>query len=94
MSKLHALRDQILESLRCQFAAKVHSIHLVGKGVCIADAPEVDALLRDLANNAAMGLDIDDDETDEEYHEHTGEPRGAGADWAGRKYPDDFSENP
>ena len=24
----------------------------------------------------------------------TGEPRGAGADWAGRKHPDDFSENP
>jgi hypothetical protein len=34
--------------------------------------------------------DVDYDETDEEYHERTGEPRGAGADWAGRKYPEDF----
>jgi len=31
------------------------------------------------------------DETDEEYEERTGEPRGAGADWAGRER-GDFQE--
>jgi hypothetical protein len=34
-----------------------------------------------------------DEETDEEYQERTGEPRGAGRDWAGRVYPDDFADN-
>jgi hypothetical protein len=33
------------------------------------------------------------EETDEEYQERTGEPRGAGRDWAGRVYPDDFADN-
>lgn len=34
-----------------------------------------------------------EEETDEEYHERTGEPRGAGQDPHGRVYPDDFCDS-
>ena len=52
-------RDAILESMRRQFACKVSCVILNGVAVTAVDA-RFEALLRDLANNAAQAIAEDE----------------------------------
>lgn len=54
-------RDAILESLRCQFNTKVQAIVFKG-GIAdhTIDSPKLQALLLDIANNAAQALAEDE----------------------------------
>ncbi len=62
VSKLIQKRDEILESLRIQFRAKIESITFTRNPACVGEQSPLDAFLRDLANNLAQGLCDDDDE--------------------------------
>lgn len=67
-------RDIVLESLRTNFKAKVRTIELHGRNGYLAvdivtPLPEVDAFLRDLANNITQVLTLDDDTFHNEEHE-------------------------
>ena len=59
MSKLLQRRDAILDSLRTQFKAKVMYVFILPERR-IANAAQLDALLVDLANNAAQATHAED----------------------------------
>ena len=57
MASVIALRDSILESLRCEFRRKVRTLELTAlPGVHLSLGPAVEKLLTDMANNIAQGL--------------------------------------